>query len=60
MDAEVNEKSRSASPTLEVGSAFSQDFSSDQWRVLLESQSKNFMELIKSMQTSKWGRNPAK
>jgi len=53
MDAKVNEKSRSGSPTSEVRSAYSQDLSSDQWRALLESQSKSFMELIKSMQNSK-------
>lgn len=53
MDAEEKEKTRTASPISEVGSAYSQGFSSDQWRALLESQSKNFMELIKSMQTSK-------
>ncbi|EDW55863.1 GM22608 [Drosophila sechellia] len=51
MDAEVNDEERSASPTSEVGSAYSQD--------LIGIAFKSFMELIKSMQTSKMRTQPS-
>ncbi|XP_070141487.1 uncharacterized protein [Drosophila kikkawai] len=46
------------SPTSEVGSAVPQSLSNDQLRALLEAQNKNFMDLLKSMQTNKMATQP--